>query len=185
MPYSRSIGDRYPRDGECEIGICRRREAARLASARRRHDRAARELAALDAALPALAARKAALLALAPSDEAGRRARRRELDSVRRQLRDGADRAAGLRDVVLPMAERMAAPVPPGPLVFDHCHAHGWVRGLVCVPCNNRVGSADAGRLEPRWYTGAERAALRAHQARCPGCLPAGAAGAAVPLPPA
>ena len=33
-----------------------------------------------------------------------------------------------------------------GFLVFDHCHEHGFVRGLVCTSCNVKLGQIDAVR---------------------------------------
>ena len=53
-------------------------------------------------------------------------------------------------------------------LVFDHCHAHGWVRGLVCVPCNNRLMHIETGlRPEPPEW---QHPALAAHLMKCPEC---------------
>lgn len=34
-------------------------------------------------------------------------------------------------------------------LVRDHCHEHGWVRGIVCRRCNRRLGHIDQ-RFRPR-----------------------------------
>ncbi|MFD0902310.1 endonuclease domain-containing protein [Actinomadura sediminis] len=31
-----------------------------------------------------------------------------------------------------------------GGLVFDHCHAHGWIRAVVCPRHNMRLGVIDA-----------------------------------------
>lgn len=31
-----------------------------------------------------------------------------------------------------------------GELVFDHCHLHGWVRGIVCNSHNVRIGHVEA-----------------------------------------
>jgi hypothetical protein len=55
-----------------------------------------------------------------------------------------------------------------GCLVFDHCHAHGWVRGLVCVPCNNRLMHIETGLRPdpPEW----QHPALAAHLVKCPEC---------------
>ncbi len=33
--------------------------------------------------------------------------------------------------------------------VFDHCHEHGYVRGMVCVSCNVKLGQLDAARRLP------------------------------------
>jgi hypothetical protein len=52
-------------------------------------------------------------------------------------------------------------------LVFDHCHAHGWVRGLVCMACNNALREVEHGWAEPR---AAEAGAFLAHLAKCPDC---------------
>lgn len=95
VQYSEHLGARYPRTGECEVGICR-----------------------------------------ALADETG------------------------------PPPWKSAA------LVFDHCHAHGWVRGLICGACNNRVILADRGSLETvaKFYGPAGRAVLEAHLAKCPDC---------------
>jgi hypothetical protein len=30
----------------------------------------------------------------------------------------------------------------PG-FVFDHCHAHGWIRGIVCASCNGKMRNVD------------------------------------------
>jgi hypothetical protein len=58
--------------------------------------------------------------------------------------------------------------VDAGHLVFDHCHAHGWVRGLVCVPCNNRLMHVETGLGPdlPEW----QLPALAAHLMKCPEC---------------
>ncbi|MGH3278121.1 MAG: endonuclease domain-containing protein [Trebonia sp.] len=58
--------------------------------------------------------------------------------------------------------------VEAGRLVFDHCHAHGWVRGLVCVPCNNRLMHVETGLGPPlpEW----QLPALAAHLMKCPEC---------------
>ena len=55
-----------------------------------------------------------------------------------------------------------------GHLVHDHCHVHGWVRGLVCVPCNNRLMHIETGLrpIPPRW----QYPALLAHLLKCPDC---------------
>lgn len=34
-------------------------------------------------------------------------------------------------------------------LVVDHCHLHGFARGLLCKPCNARLAILDAGTTEP------------------------------------
>jgi hypothetical protein len=31
-----------------------------------------------------------------------------------------------------------------GKLVFDHCHLHGWIRGLVCTSHNIKIGQVEA-----------------------------------------
>lgn len=31
-----------------------------------------------------------------------------------------------------------------GVMVFDHCHRHGWVRGMLCSSCNVKVGRVEA-----------------------------------------
>jgi len=28
--------------------------------------------------------------------------------------------------------------------VIDHCHEHGWTRGVLCIGCNNRMARVDA-----------------------------------------
>ena len=55
-------------------------------------------------------------------------------------------------------------------LVFDHCHAHGWVRGLICMACNNALIGLDHGRGSV--HRGAELAALLAYLGNCPDCPP-------------
>lgn len=34
-------------------------------------------------------------------------------------------------------------------LVVDHCHEHGYARGLLCKPCNARLAALDAGTAAP------------------------------------
>ena len=31
-----------------------------------------------------------------------------------------------------------------GAVVFDHCHRHGWIRGVLCKGCNIRLGHLEA-----------------------------------------
>ena len=54
-------------------------------------------------------------------------------------------------------------------LVFDHCHEHGWIRGLICNYCNDQVGW-----IENRWtnYEVYEHVVLRFPKWRrnCPDC---------------
>jgi hypothetical protein len=53
-------------------------------------------------------------------------------------------------------------------MVRDHCHAHGWVRGIVCRRCNTRLERIDrqvAPRVEEKLLL-----ALLAVRNRCPDC---------------
>lgn len=34
-------------------------------------------------------------------------------------------------------------------LVIDHCHAHGYARGMLCGKCNSRLGRLDSGAIVP------------------------------------
>lgn len=52
--------------------------------------------------------------------------------------------------------------------VTDHCHEHGWVRGLVCPRCNNLMAYVDR-RVAPK-VESALLAALVALWQRCPDC---------------
>lgn len=58
-------------------------------------------------------------------------------------------------------------------LVHDHCHAHGWVRGILCASCNSGMAVADDGRLPDAWIAriGSEEA-IHAHRKRCHECAP-------------
>lgn len=49
--------------------------------------------------------------------------------------------------------------------VVDHCHEHGWVRGVLCQGCNHRMGCADAGKPG---YAEDERHVT--HRLRCAQC---------------
>lgn len=47
-------------------------------------------------------------------------------------------------------------------LVFDHCHAHGWIRGRTCQPCNMLLPAAETGIVVTDVQAG--------HLANCPEC---------------
>jgi hypothetical protein len=76
-------------------------------------------------------------------------------------------KAALLADLVALDDKRRAAQ----PLVFDHCHVHGWVRGLVCPDCNGILGAADAGRLadDAPWAQ-----MIAVYRDNCPDCRESG-----------
>lgn len=59
-------------------------------------------------------------------------------------------------------------------LMRDHCHEHGWIRGIVCCGCNRKLGHIDR-RNTPRRITGEHLAALLAVRNRCPDCEQIGA----------
>lgn len=88
----------------------------------------------------------------------------------RRYPRDGACEVCGRTPVELAAEYAEDRNKHLGVLMFDHCHAHGWVRGMLCLGCNNAMVLYDKGsrRWRPGWQ---ERYA--AHAAACPGCLAA------------
>ncbi|MGP4030192.1 endonuclease domain-containing protein [Actinomadura sp. 3N407] len=60
------------------------------------------------------------------------------------------------------------------PLVHDHCHQHGWVRGAIgvgiCTPCNMVMATIDRGALpNPRTHRLPADAYIE-HWLRCPEC---------------
>jgi hypothetical protein len=52
--------------------------------------------------------------------------------------------------------------------VEDHCHTHGWVRGILCRLCNARMAVIDRGVMP----NGTDVEALLAIAHRCPECPP-------------
>lgn len=38
-----------------------------------------------------------------------------------------------------------SAPLGKPMLLFDHCHEHGWIRGLICNCCNDQVAFIENG----------------------------------------
>ena len=59
-----------------------------------------------------------------------------------------------------------ACGVTPPAAVTDHCHKHGWVRGILYVQCNANMALIDRGLL-PRVQ---QAAALATFARRCPEC---------------
>ena len=53
-------------------------------------------------------------------------------------------------------------------LLFDHCHAHGWIRGLVCNWCNDEIGFYENGREPSLGYRYLDR--ILKFLRNCPGC---------------
>jgi hypothetical protein len=62
-------------------------------------------------------------------------------------------------------------------LGWDHCHAHGTVRGALCNACNLRVGGIDAAANRPgkgriRWRRLDSVVPYLDWRRRCPDCPP-------------
>lgn len=55
------------------------------------------------------------------------------------------------------------------PLYFDHCHAHGWIRGLVCASCNSVMRHLDKYGYLKRYRVDL-REVYRKHVNQCPDC---------------
>jgi hypothetical protein len=72
-----------------------------------------------------------------------------------------------------PVGECLICGPSPHPLVHDHCHAHGWVRGAIgvgiCNYCNGLIQSLDRGALPGRNRRAPDEAYI-AHWLRCPDC---------------
>lgn len=54
--------------------------------------------------------------------------------------------------------------------VFDHCHAHGWIRGLVCTSHNVRLGHIDSVRKIPGVQLSLAGTSYRTYLNNCPEC---------------
>jgi hypothetical protein len=172
--YTGRLGRKYPRTGECEVGACRliRQHAAEYWGSLMAEDRA--QLGRVLDDLAALADHRAAVVAQRPAGDEGRRARHRELDHARlRRIaldaeRDRLGRKLDRYAVAVELDAMHAEQLAARTLMFDHCHVHGWVRGLVCHDCNVLLGAADAGRLtadDPPWAS-----VLMAYRRNCPDC---------------
>jgi hypothetical protein len=57
-----------------------------------------------------------------------------------------------------------------GKLVFDHCHDHGWLRGMICSLHNMRLGQIDAVRRIPGVQVDLSGTPYVALLAACPDC---------------
>lgn len=58
----------------------------------------------------------------------------------------------------------------PFPLVHDHCHRHGWLRGAIgvgiCNPCNGTMQAVDRGALPGPYHRAPEDAYIQHWSAR-------------------
>jgi len=52
--------------------------------------------------------------------------------------------------------------------VYDHCHEHGWIRGILCQGCNQRMALVDAGLGVAA--LGADLGHYERWRLRCPEC---------------
>lgn len=160
--YADYLGDRYPREGPCELGVCRIRRAEDM-------QRAAQHSAWLREYIPRELAGLDALLAGPIADPRLAAAHARRRDRLALQLRR--------------MDEVPAEPPPAtraAVLVFDHCHVHGWVRGIVCMACNNALGNQelrDVYLAKQRDGGSAEAAAMLVYLVKCPDCASEDATG--------
>jgi hypothetical protein len=142
VQYTERLGRRYPREGRCELGLCR----LRFAREREGFEDAQRRLAELEHRAP--------------------------FDAKTIRLRTGLLGWQASLDRGPRIGRRNS-------LVFDHCHQHGWVRGLICMGCNNDLALFEP---EPRseWAaqaSGALLALVTAYRAHCPDCHALGGAG--------
>jgi hypothetical protein len=64
-------------------------------------------------------------------------------------------------------------------VVFDHCHRHGWVRGLVCNMCNSRIGQIEAVMAIPGVRVDLGTSPWATFLAGCPDCKAGGGDAAA------
>jgi hypothetical protein len=60
------------------------------------------------------------------------------------------------------------------PRVRDHCHRHGWERGVLCNYCNGLMQSIDRGALPGRYFSRAEARSYVLHWLKCPDCRTVG-----------
>jgi hypothetical protein len=61
------------------------------------------------------------------------------------------------------------------PFVWDHCHVHDYVRGILCRDHNLRIGPVDnQDHYHLQRYAPAKLAALLAYRERCPACVLSG-----------
>ncbi|MGN9787982.1 endonuclease domain-containing protein [Nonomuraea sp. ZG12] len=60
------------------------------------------------------------------------------------------------------------------PRVRDHCHAHGWIRGVLCNYCNGLMMAVDRGASPAPTYLRAPLAGYLTHWHKCPDCRAVG-----------
>jgi hypothetical protein len=70
-------------------------------------------------------------------------------------------------------------------LIFDHCHRHGWVRGMLCNGHNVHLGRIEAVAALDGVIVNLGSSVLGEFVARCPDCAGAGAVAARGPFAPA
>jgi Recombination endonuclease VII len=58
--------------------------------------------------------------------------------------------------------------------VYDHCHEHGYVRGILCAGCNVTMGLVDAGRGHESMAVLENPGPYDRWRKRCPECVAAG-----------
>lgn len=91
---------------------------------------------------------------------------RRALNTERRELDGELGRIMTVYGTLL--AEAAGVPYTAAVLVREHCHAHGWIRGLTCQSCNNTIALAENQGIMPS--SAAQAARIRSYLANCPGC---------------